>query len=192
MENQNIQINSSKINLSELRLPANYGATLGVKKVVNSVYVGKPKKSQFFQVHNSLETKYLAMEYEQKDNKEWYLVHPSVANQISELVRSIQLLVGIDRQGNSFLIPVILPGEDGRWNSWHESLARACEFAKSKWIRIASNRSAGGYDVYEAQGDLPSPDWPECGMDEMVEIAFRGKIINHIEHPVVQSILGRV
>ena len=59
MENPNTQINSSKINLSELRLPANYGATLGVKKVVNSVYVGKPKKSQFFQVHNSLETKYL-------------------------------------------------------------------------------------------------------------------------------------
>ena len=40
MENQNIQINSSKINLSELRLPANYGATLGVSFLNVPITIG--------------------------------------------------------------------------------------------------------------------------------------------------------
>ena len=38
--------------LKSLRLPANYGATLGVKKLLTNVLVGKPKKPQFFRTHS--------------------------------------------------------------------------------------------------------------------------------------------
>jgi len=192
MENQKIQSLPSKFDLNELRLPANYGATFGVKKVLNSVSVGKPNKAQFFRIHASQEMTFLAMILEQKETRETYLVRPDVADQIAELVRAVQLLVGVDRQGNAFLVPVTLPGLDGRRNKWHESLAQACELAKAKWIRIAANMGVGAYDVFEAQAELMPPEWPEYGLDQMIEVAFRGKIVESLEHPVVRSLLGRV
>jgi len=192
MENQKIQSLPSKFDLNELRLPANYGATFGVKKVLNSVSVGKPNKAQFFRIHASQEMTFLAMILEQKETRETYLVRPDVADQIAELVRAVQLLVGVDRQGNAFLVPVTLPGLDGRRNKWHESLAQACELAKAKWIRIAANMGVGAYDVFEAQAELMPPEWPEYGLDQMIEVAFRGKIVESLDHPVVRSLLGRV
>jgi hypothetical protein len=115
-----------------------------------------------------------------------------VAQQISELVRAVQMHAAIDRQNNVFLIPVPMPGESGTRNPWHESLAQAVEHAKMKWLRITANMHMGGYDVYEAEGALPEPEWPDHTIDSLFEVAFRGKIITSLDHPVVQSLLGRV
>jgi hypothetical protein len=129
---------------------------------------------------------------ENKEARESYVVVPEVAQEISELVRPVMLHAAIDRQNNVFLIPVPLPGEDGTRNPWHESLAQAVEHAKLKWIRITANMHVGGYDVYEAEGELPEPEWPEHDIDALVQVAFRGKIITDLDHPIVQSLLGKI
>ena len=195
MQNSNSpsQPDSAPVNdLSALRLPANYGGTLGVKKLLTTVPVTKPKKSSFFRSHTDEAMRFPAMLLENKEANESYLVTPDVAQSISELVRPVVLQAAIDRQNNMFLIPVPLPDSSGKRNPWHESRAQAVEHAKSKWIRISSNMHLGNYEVYEAEGTLPDPEWPSCTMDELVRIAFRGKITDSLEHPVVQSLLGRV
>ena len=178
--------------LKSLRLPANYGATLGVKKLLTNVLVGKPKKPQFFRTHASDDMTFPAMILENKESRESYVVVPEVAQEVSELVRPVMLHAAIDRQNNVSLIPVPLPGEDGTRNPWHESLAQAVEHAKLKWIRITANMHAGGYDVYEAEGELPEPEWPAHDIEALVQVAFRGKIITSLDHPVVQSLLGKI
>jgi len=183
---------SAGTDLKSLRLPANYGATLGVKKLLTIVLVGRPKKPQFFRTHGSEDMAFPAMILENKESRESYVVVPEVAQEISELVRPVMLHAAIDRQNNVFLVPVPLPGDDGTRNPWHESLAQAVEHAKAKWIRIAANMHVGGYDIYEAEGALPDPEWPEDGIDALVEVAFRGKIISSLDHPVVQSLLGKI
>ncbi len=195
MHNQSTLENtvSTTINdLKSLRLPANYGATLGVKKLLTTVPVGKPKKPHFFRIHASSEMTFAAMLLEQKESRESYLVMPDVGHEISELVRPVQLHPAIDRQNNVFLIPVPLPGEDGTRNPWHESLAQAVELAKVKWLRICANMSAGSYDVFEALSELPEPEWPDHDIDAFVQVAFRGKIIKDVDHPVVQTLLGKI
>ena len=178
--------------LNSLRLPANYGATLGVKKLLTNVLVGRPKKPQFFRTHTADDMTFPGMILENKEARESYVVVPEVAQEISELVRPVMLHAAIDRQNNVFLIPVPLPGEDGTRNPWHESLAQAVEHAKLKWIRISANMHVGGYDVYEAEGELPEPEWPEHDIDALVQVAFRGKIITDLDHPIVQSLLGKI
>ncbi len=178
--------------LRALRLPSNYGATLGVKKLLTNVLVGKPKKPQFFRTHGSEAMTFPTMILENKEASESYLVVPEVAQEIAELVRAVKLHAAIDRQNNVFLIPVPLPGEDGTRNPWHESLAQAVEHAKQAWIRITANMHVGGYDIYEAQAELPEPEWPADDIDALVQVAFRGKIITSVDHPVVQSLLGRI
>lgn len=178
--------------LKSLRLTANYGTTFGVKKLLTSVLVGKPKKPQFFRTHISDEMTFPAMILENKEARESYVVVPEVAQEISELVRPVMLHSAIDRQNNVFLVPVPLPGEAGTRNPWHESLAQAVEHAKLKWIRITANMHTGGYDVYEAEGELPEPEWPAHDIDALVQVAFRGKIITGLDHPIVQSLLGKI
>jgi len=182
----------SVLDLQALRLPANYGATLGVKKLLTNVPVRKPRKPQFFRTHPSADMAFGGMLLQQKEKDESYLVMPDVAHQISELVQAVDLFAAIDRQNNVFLIPVPRPGESGARNPWHESLFQAVELAKENWIRINANMQMGGYDVCEAQVSLSTPDWPEHGMHKLIEVAFRGKIIQSLDHAMVQGLLGRI
>jgi hypothetical protein len=179
-------------NLSAMRLSANYGSTLGVTKLLTKVMVGKAKPAVFFRAHPDEGMTFPAMVYEDKEAREQYLVTPSVAQELGGLVRPVLLCAAIDRQNNPFLIPVPLPGEDGNRNPWHESLAQAVEHAKKVWLRISANMHVGAYDIYVAEGTLPEPVWSAHDMDALVQVAFRGKIITSLDHPVVQSMLGRV
>lgn len=179
------------VNLSAMRLSANYGSTLGVTKLLTKVAVGKAKPAVFFRAHPDDGMTFAAMVYEDKEAREQYLVDPSVAQELGGLVRPVLLCAAIDRQNNPFLIPVPLPGEDGSRNPWHESLAQAVEHAKKVWLRISANMHVGAYDIYVAEGTLPEPAWPAHDMDALVQVAFRGKIITSLDHPVVQSMLGR-
>jgi hypothetical protein len=178
--------------MAALRLPANYGATLGVKKILMAVPVGKPSKARFFRVRPGVEWSIPVFIVELKEERETYIVTPGIAPILGDLVKPAQIYVAIDRNDNPFLIPIPLPGEDGRRNPWHESLAQAIGHAEKKWVRIAANMSAGSYDVLEAQGTLTDPTWPDLGIEKLIEIAFRGKIISDDTHPVVQALLGRV
>ena len=184
--------NQSLTDLSALRLPTNYGATLGVQKLLTAVPVGRPNKSTFFRVQQSEELAFNTFILENKEARETYIVLPSVAQVISELVRPVMLNIATDRQNNVSLIPVQLPKDDGTRNPWHESLAQAVERAKINWIRINPNMQLGGYDIYEATAQLPEPIWPARTIDELVDIAFLGKIIRSVDHPVVQTYLGKI
>ena len=185
-------VSKTSTDLQSLRLKANYGATLGVKKLLTLVTVGKPKKQIFFRTHSAFEMTFDVMLLEQKESRESYVVMPDVGQIVSELVRPVRLHSAIDRENNLFLIPVPLPGENGTRNPWHESLAGAVEHAKLKWIRITANMHLGGYDVYEAEGALPEPEWPANDIEKLVEVAFRGKTITSLDHPVIQTLLGKI
>ena len=104
----------------------------------------------------------------------------------------MELFTVIDRQNNLSLVPVPLPGANGVRNSWHESRLQALMRAKSVWLRISSNNDLKGYDIFEATASLPEPTWPDITLNELLEIAFRGRILATVDHPVVQEKLGGV
>jgi len=177
---------------SSLRLTQNFGETLGVKKVLTTVPVGKPSKDRFFRTHPSPSWVFPTWILENKVAGETYLASTEVASVLGSLARPVELYAAIDRQNNPFLIPIPLPGPNGVRNPWHESLAQAVERAKVIWLRISANKDLGGYDIYEATAKLPDPVWPDITMDELLEIAFRGRIITSPDHPFVQEKLGGV
>ena len=175
-----------------LRLPQNFGQSLGVKKVLTTVPVGKPAKDRFFRTHESPDWVYPTFVLEDKVIGETYLVSEEVASVLGSLVRPVELYVVIDRQDNVFLVPVPLPGPNGVRNRWHESLLIAVMRAKIVWLRISANKFLGGYEPFEPVGKLPEPTWPVTTLDELLEIAFRNRIITSTDHPVVQEKLGGV
>jgi hypothetical protein len=181
-----------KSTFSALRLTQNFGETLGVKKVLTTVPVGRPSKERFFRTHPLPSWVFPTWILENKVSGETYLVSAEVASALGDQVRAVELHAAIDRQNNPFLIPIPLPGPNGVRNPWHESLAQAVERARIVWLRISANKDLGGYDIYEATAKLPDPVWPDITMDELLEIAFRGRIIQNVDHPIVQERLGKI
>lgn len=177
---------------SSLRLAQNFGETLGVKKVLTMVPVVKPTKDRFFRTHESPNWVYPSWVLENKATGETYIVSEDVASILGGLVRAVELYTAIDRQNNVFFIPIPLPGPNGVRNPWHESLLQAVLRAKLVWLRITANKDLGGYEIFEATAKLPEPIWPDTTLDELLAIAFRGRIITNPDHPVVQEKLGGV
>ena len=63
--------------------------------------------------------------------------------------------------------------------------------AMKSWIRLTANMSLGAYEVFEATGDLPEPEWPDLPFPEILKIAFRDRIVDRADHPLVQRLRGR-
>ena len=183
---------SGSLDLGKFRIAPNSNETLGSKKLVTHVSVGKPGKGRFFRSSKADPNSIDVYTFEDKEEGTFHLVSPEIADVLGSLVRAVTLHLAIDRANNPFLIPVPLPDGNGQRNSWPQSLLGAIEHAREKWVRIESDKSAGVYQVHEAQGLLEEPKWPDLSLDELINIAFAGRVINDLEHPKVQAALGKI
>lgn len=188
--NDNNQPLLSGFNLNDLRLPQNFGESLGVKRLITRVPVRKPLKTEFFRVRSGEAWRIPTMILELKEEGETFLLSPAVWDAVPELLRPAMLHTAIDRRNNVFLIPVPLPGPDGRRNPWHQSLAEVVTMAETKWVRSVANKAVGGYDMLVADGQLADPEWPDTSFQELVQIAFRERLIETEDHPVIKQLLG--
>jgi len=50
--------------------------------------------------------------------------------------------------------------------------------------------SLGAYRIYRAEGELSDPVWPDRTLSELLEIAFRDRIISTEDHPVIRRLRG--
>ena len=175
-----VDIEAYKLNLNDLMLGAS-------KEVLATVPVIRPKKSDFFRVHDSEEYMMPTMTYECKDERKHFLVAPEMVPELIGEAGPTLILTTINRQNVVGLWPVKLGSSD-----WALSAHQAAELAKTKWVRMAADMSLGAYRIYEAQGELSEPEWPKKTFKELVEIAFRGRIIDRDDHPVINRLRGRV
>lgn len=178
--------------LNALRFTRNVGEGFAVKRHITRVPVRKPTKGDFFRTHPDPGWRFQTMILERKDEGETYLLAPGAWDILPELQRPAMLCTAIDRRGNPFLIPIPLPGEDGRRNQWHDSLAAVVALSEKKWVRSVANMSIGGYDAHVAIGQLPEPEWPALRFEQLMEIAFRGRIVESEEHPLIRQLLGEI
>jgi hypothetical protein len=175
---------------ARFRLGQDFGATVGVKKLVTVIPVGRPGNHDFFRVHPDPAYRLDAAILELKEEQEVYLVAPDMLAALPGSVKPKTLFTTISRQGVLRLWPVALPDADGRRNDWTRSALDAADHAMRRWIRLASNMSLGAYEIFEAQGQLPDPEWPDLTFGAMLKVAFRDRIIDRADHPVVQRLHG--
>ncbi len=178
--------------LSNLRLSQDFASTVGVKKALLTVPVRKPGRQQFVRVHPNEAYRLDTAVLELKDTRETYLVDRSLWSELPGEVIAKTIYTAIDRQGNAFLWPIRLPGEDGRLDEWNRSAHEAAEMALTRWVRVAANMGLGAYDVYEATGELPDPEWPEQPFEQLLRIAFKNAFIDRPDHPVIRQLRGEL
>ena len=123
---------------------------------------------------------------------EAYLVASEFIPELAEEVRPVCLRLTTNKQGDIFLWPLKLPSADGRSNPWHESAVEAATLAEKDWVRVSANMTAGMYDVAMATGELKEPTWPELTFRNVLELSFRQRRIDSLDHPILKSLRGEV
>ena len=55
-----------------------------------------------------------------------------------------------------------------------------------------AKRGDGGYRIIPASKDLGEPKWPAESWEEIVELAFKGKVIDNINHAIFEKLRGNL
>lgn len=177
--------------LTSLRLQQDFAAEAGVRKRILRVPVSKPNKQAFIRVHPGEE---FAMNFalvELQQEREVYIVRPDLVPQLENEIIRKRLFTAIDRQGNVFLWPIRTQGSGGhQLDSWNQSALDAAQQAMTTWVRVVSNQALGAYDVVTPQGTVSDPTWPKESFKELLGKAFKGKVIESIDHPVLRHLRG--
>jgi len=178
--------------LEALRLPANYGDDLGVKKLLATLPVRRPDRQWFVRTHAELHLETLVVEL--KDARESYLVAPAIRAEIAEEAAAKVLRLAITRQQVLFFWPIRLPDSDGRHDNWNASALTAAKEAETRWVSVKANQHAGAYEIHVATASIPEPHWDEVldgkSLQDLLRIAFRDRVIDTIDHPVIKQLRG--
>ena len=177
-------------NLAALRLEPDAGALVGAVEVLAHVPIRKPSQTEWVRVHPDADMTLSTSFYVDRENRETYLVLPEMREVLITGVKVMLLVTAVTSRGSVFLWPLALGDDTGRTNAWHETARDGATRAKSVRTKIASDMSAGHYRIFKAEGNLPEPEWPNKPFKELLRIAFRGRTIDNVEHPIVKQCRG--
>lgn len=128
-----------------------------------------------------------------KADKTYFVVERKALPYCKEWVKPYKFFVGITSSNSIYLLDIPEETEDEKafGRSWHESAQQTVIAGRQGWIKVISNRSAGGYDVKYPEGNLGEPTWPDITLEEILNIAFRDRIIKDEEHKLIKDLRGQ-
>lgn len=183
---------AADLDLTAFRVPSNFNAIGGIKKVITSVPAKKPGTQTYFRVHPGAEWQMQALILQLKEDGDNYFVLPNLFDELANECRPKQLYTYVTREGNVGLWPVNMPGEDGRLDPWSESAHAAAKHAQEHWVRLVANRHLGAYDVMEATGLVDEPKWPDFDFKKLLSLGFKDRIISDLSHPIIRKLRGEM
>jgi hypothetical protein len=166
------------------------GAPIEIEQVkrLGTVSVRKPKKQEWFRAHPEMLTEIFVI---QRDD-EFYVVHPNVAAELGDEVRSAFVAAAINDDGALFLWPILKPKADGNGGQLFDQALEDLALSRATWVRRQWDRGAKTYRIAQAKTEK-EPDWPEdCNILAWVEKAFKNMFIDDLEHPVVRKLRGEL
>ncbi len=178
------------MDLASLRLSQDFTQDFTTKKDIVMIPVSKPHKQNFIRVNPDPKFQFPFAVIEFKETNEHFILSPSVAREIpNECIPKI-FLTYIDIKGNLGLWPIRLPGADGKIDEWNSSALSIAEKAKKNWLRLVSNRTIGCYEAHVAVSLMQEPEYPEMTFEEIVDLAFKNRVIESLDHPVIKKLRG--
>ena len=173
-----------------LRLDQSFTDGPAVKKLLTTIPVRKPGNQDFVRVHAGEGYRLNTAVIQLKDDREVYLVAPTLVKELMTECAPVTLYTVMSRQRVLSLWPVRLPASDGKDMEWWRSAREAAALAMKGWVRIKANSSLGAYEIFKADGALSEPEWPELTFSELLRIAFRDYYVDKLDHAVVKRLRG--
>jgi hypothetical protein len=182
--------------LANIRVDQTYASTPGIQTLRNIIPVRRPGKQEFFQVNPDPAYRLAAallIDESDEDRVPYLLVGGIHTQLVGEYkLATLRLTIGLTSDVVS-IWPVIIPGWNGeRPNSWHLSAENAAVMAETQWVRMRPVKALGGYQLSVADGAFSKrqPVWPTEPFGELLQTAFNGKVIDNLQHPMIQRLFG--
>jgi hypothetical protein len=171
-----------------LRLPQDFDQSCGARPVLTGIDVRKPKGTEWVRVHPSPDFRRLLGLVGVPAGQ--YVVHQDLAPVLGGVVKPRLLVAAVNNYRSPFLWPLRWPAADGRRDSYMDSENIAADRARDYWVRVVSNQDAHRYDLFDAAaGKIPDPEWPQIDFATWLKLAFSGRVIKDLNHPLVRLLL---
>jgi hypothetical protein len=178
---------------SRLRLSQKATGGLSISRALATVPVRRPNPQEFFRVHADPAWRLDTLILEVKADREVFLVAPELWAHLAAECKTVTLYATIDRRQVVTLWPVRLPDDLGRLDDWSRSAHDAAERATWNWVRLTANMGLGAYEIDIAKGAFGDPPWPaDVTFAVLLAIAFRGRMIDSLDHPAVRRLRGDI
>jgi hypothetical protein len=159
-------------------------------KRLGSIEVRKPKKSEWFRAHPKMIAEIFVIKRE--STGDFYAVDPGLAGELADEIREAYLVACVSDEGALFLWPILKTKSDGSGIQLFESDLEDLSLSRAKWIRRQWSFGSKSYKVDEADTDKV-PEWPETeDIAEWVSRAFRGRLIDDLNHQLVRRLRGEL
>jgi len=181
--------------LSQCAVDQSFEASATVQELV-TIHVRTPGKREWVRSHPDPAYRQDMTLLELKEENIQYFVHPRIRDHIrkmcgSAILTNRELVLATTRLGDPFLWRLGMPDDMGRLNPWYQSARKAEVRAREQWVRMVSNKSINGYNVYAPLEAFPDPQWPTESLSDLLKIAFDGFIIESIDHPAIAYLRGK-
>ena len=145
---------------ASLRLDQDFASTLGVRKVLTTVPCRKPNRHEFVRVRPAEEWRLETGIFEDKTNREVYLVRRDLWPELAGEVYPVCLFLTVNRQSDVFFWPVKLPGADGKSNVWNDSALAAAGWQSNNGFVWPPTWAPGSTTFTKPPASYPS----RCGL----------------------------
>ncbi|QGY03620.1 hypothetical protein MMSR116_18290 [Methylobacterium mesophilicum SR1.6/6] len=163
----------------------------GFTQVLAKVPVRKPGKQEWFQVTKDPNLILTTLVFKDElDRDEVYFIDPGMRAVLADEARLVQLTPCITRENNVIIWPIGIPDPGGKRNGWIDSAHAAARHAQGNWIRLKSDQQLGVYNIITAPAERSNPVWPDKTLNELLEIAFAGRVIDNEDHTIVRRLKG--
>lgn len=183
------------INYDEILLPPT--GLLPMERISSTIPVRKLFKDEYFRTRTDPGWEAnlpIFVHRGASGGEETFLVMPEAQMYLQEqkLLRRVHMFTLITQGGVLLLMPIPLPDSDGTTNSYNDGKLAAVTEAKTRWVRMVANTATKGYDIHYTESVLPEPVWPAspATFHNALDVAFKGKIIENMDHKHITALRG--
>lgn len=180
----------TKTLLEMLSRSINFEEQQGAKKYQHIVPFRKPSNDIYIRVNPDLKWRSPASLHKEAETGDFYFISAEVIPLFNGSVAPYTIYSAITRQGDFLLWPIRIEESLTRQNNWISSGHKIAKQAEDKWLKISSNHKTQSYEAYVAQGEIPEPIWPEEGFEQMLDRAFKDRMVMDTDHPLIRKING--
>jgi hypothetical protein len=169
---------------------------------LNTIIVGKQNKKDFFRVRDGdgwepVELFLYSPGGNGTDNTP-YLVMPVCQELLEEMGQLTSAKFYLTQTYGSGVMKVdyisTKLNANGSRSRYHESRMEIYELAKTRYLRMHADKEAGFYMCAFAEDTLPWLPWPikPENLQEAIEIAFKGFVLDSLDHPEMKKLRGKL
>jgi hypothetical protein len=152
----------------------------------------QPRETDLFRVRpddceGGWRIKTLIVDYRGEDPavpRGFYLIHPRLARVFSGIGKPHLLLTCVTSHGSMFIWSIRLV--EGFGDSWCKSKLRIAAMAETQWVRVLGSHG-NSYTAAVSKKDHGEPRWQGANLDDILAIAFDGRIVEELTHPLCQT-----